>query len=111
MKREARRSKGADVNQIPAMRLLKVIVIVLCLSGILSFSMFMIKFADVANENDVVLAQIEAQEEQSHRLLAQIEEADTPAFIEMEARKAGMGYDDEIIFIDRNVGNFENSGD
>lgn len=111
MKREARRKKGVNVNQIPAMRLLKVIVIVLCLSGILSFSMFIIKYADVAKENNLVLAQIEAQEAQGHRLLSQIEEADTPAFIEMEARKAGMGYDDEIIFIDKNAGNFENSGD
>ena len=111
MKRGTRRGKGSDVDQFPMMKVLKILFVFVCLGCILSFSMFMIKFADVANENDMVLAQIEAQEDQSHRLLAQIEEADTPAFIEMEARKAGMGYDDEIIFIDRNVGNFENSGD
>lgn len=111
MKRGTRRGKGSDVDQFPMMKVLKILFVFVCLGCILSFSMFMIKFAKVANENREVLAQIEAQEEESQRLLAKIEEADSPEFVESEARKAGMGYDDEIIFIDKNAGNFENSGD
>ena len=111
MKRKSRKGKGSDVNQIPMMKVMKVLFVFVCLGCMISFSMFMIKFAKVAKENREVLAQIEAQEEESQYLLAKIEEADSPEFVESDARKAGMGYDDEIVFIDKNAGNFENSGD